>query len=63
MNRGGIVCWADIVGAKYICSRLDTWARAYGGFFKPCAFLEERAASGVRLVTSPVYCILESELQ
>ncbi|XP_024381161.1 glyoxysomal fatty acid beta-oxidation multifunctional protein MFP-a [Physcomitrium patens] len=47
--RGGIVCWADIVGAKYICSRLDTWARAYGGFFKPCAFLEERAASGVRL--------------
>jgi len=47
--RGGIVCWADIVGPKYIASRLNTWAKAYGDFFKPCAFLEERAASGVKL--------------
>jgi len=50
-GRGGIVCWADIVGPKYIASRLSTWARAYGDFFKPCAFLEERAASGVKLVS------------
>lgn len=47
--RGGIVCWADIIGPKYIASRLNTWTKAYGDFFKPCAFLEERAASGVKL--------------
>jgi hypothetical protein len=50
MCRGGIVCWADIIGPKYIASRLNTWTKAYGDFFKPCAFLEERAASGVKLV-------------
>ena len=50
MCRGGIVCWADIVGAKYIVSRLNTWTKAYGDFFKPCTFLEERAATGVKLV-------------
>ncbi|XP_024368113.1 peroxisomal fatty acid beta-oxidation multifunctional protein MFP2 [Physcomitrium patens] len=47
--RGGIVCWADIIGAKYIASRLNTWTKAHGDFFKPCAFLEERASSGVKL--------------
>lgn len=51
MCRGGIVFWADLVGPKYITSRLNAWATAYGDFFKPCAFLEERAASGVKLVT------------
>lgn len=50
-GRGGLVCWADMVGPKYIASRLNTWAKAYGDFFKPCTFLEERAASGVKLVS------------
>lgn len=62
MNRGGIVCWVDIVGVKYICLRLDIWVRVYGGFFKFCVFLEECVVSGVRLVIFLVYCILEFEL-
>ncbi|CAK9207782.1 unnamed protein product [Sphagnum troendelagicum] len=49
--RGGIVFWADLVGPKHIFARLNKWAQAYGDFFKPCAFLEERAASGVSLST------------
>ncbi|XP_011621903.1 peroxisomal fatty acid beta-oxidation multifunctional protein MFP2 [Amborella trichopoda] len=47
--RGGVVFWADSFGAKYICSRLAEWSRTYGGFFKPCAYLEERAAGGLSL--------------
>jgi len=47
--RGGVIFWADMVGAKYIASKLNQWAKTYNNFFKPCAFLEERAASGVRL--------------
>ncbi|CAI5459449.1 unnamed protein product [Closterium sp. Yama58-4] len=47
--RGGLVFWADLVGAKYIADRLTTWSQAYGGFFKPCNYLLERAARGVKL--------------
>lgn len=50
--RGGVIFWADMVGAKYIASKLNQWAKTYNNFFKPCAFLEERAASGVRLVSN-----------
>ena len=48
--RGGIMFWADSLGSKYICSRLEEWSTAYGEFFKPCAFLAERAAKGAPLV-------------
>ncbi|KAJ4841285.1 hypothetical protein Tsubulata_009570 [Turnera subulata] len=51
--RGGIMFWADSVGSKYIYSRLEEWSKAYGEFFKPCAFLTERAANGA-LLSSPV---------
>ncbi|XP_068661695.1 peroxisomal fatty acid beta-oxidation multifunctional protein MFP2 [Aristolochia californica] len=47
--RGGIMFWADSLGSKYICSRLEEWRKAYGDFFKPCAYLVERAARGVSL--------------
>ncbi|KAG6555757.1 hypothetical protein Mapa_002997 [Marchantia paleacea] len=47
--RGGIVHWADSVGIKYIVSKLQKWTELYGDFFKPCTFLVERAASGVKL--------------
>ncbi|XP_009623955.1 glyoxysomal fatty acid beta-oxidation multifunctional protein MFP-a-like isoform X1 [Nicotiana tomentosiformis] len=47
--RGGIIYWADTLGSKYICSRLDDWARMYGNFFNPCAYLADKAASGVPL--------------
>lgn len=50
--RGGVIFWADMVGAKYIASKLNQWSKTYNNFFKPCAFLEERAASGVRLVST-----------
>lgn len=42
--------WADNLGAKYICSKMETWANTYGDFFKPCAYLKERAAKGASLV-------------
>ncbi|CAK7333386.1 unnamed protein product [Dovyalis caffra] len=51
--RGGILFWADSLGSKYIYSRLEEWSKTYGEFFKPCAFLAERAAKGAPL-SSPV---------
>ncbi|KAH8495042.1 hypothetical protein H0E87_018285 [Populus deltoides] len=51
--RGGIMFWADSLGSKYIYSRLEEWSKTYGEFFKPCAFLAERAAKGAPL-SSPV---------
>lgn len=42
--------WADSLGSKYIHSKLDEWSKAYGDFFKPCAFLAERASKGAPLV-------------
>ncbi|KAH9765881.1 peroxisomal fatty acid beta-oxidation multifunctional protein MFP2 [Citrus sinensis] len=51
--RGGIMFWADSLGSKYIYSRLEEWSSLYGEFFKPCAFLAERAARGATL-SAPV---------
>lgn len=42
--------WADTVGGKYIANRLRNWSELYGDFFKPCPYLEDRAARGVKLV-------------
>ncbi|CAL5407188.1 unnamed protein product [Camellia sinensis] len=48
--RGGIMLWADSLGSKYICSKLEEWSNVYdGGFFKPCAYLVERATKGALL--------------
>ncbi|KAL6503365.1 hypothetical protein OROGR_025288 [Orobanche gracilis] len=47
--RGGIMFWADSLGSKYIYSRLEEWSNSYGGFFKPCSYLAERAAKGTPL--------------
>lgn len=47
--RGGVMFWADTVGSKYIYGRLEEWSKTYGGFFKPCAHLAERAAVGAPL--------------
>lgn len=47
--RGGLVFWADLLGAKYIVDRLSQWEKLYGGFFKPCNYLLDRAARGVKL--------------
>ncbi|KAJ8466195.1 hypothetical protein OPV22_028747 [Ensete ventricosum] len=47
--RGGIMFWADSLGANYICERLEAWSKMYGDFFKPCSYLTERAAKGIPL--------------
>ncbi|KAJ4850472.1 Altered inheritance of mitochondria protein 1 [Turnera subulata] len=47
--RGGIVFWADLVGAKHVYDSLKKWSQAYGGFYKPSRFLEERATRGLPL--------------
>ncbi|PIA64927.1 hypothetical protein AQUCO_00100411v1 [Aquilegia coerulea] len=51
--RGGIVFWGDSVGSVYIYSSLKKWSEAYGSFFKPSRFLEERATKGL-LLSDPV---------
>lgn len=52
--RGGLIFWADLVGAEYIVRRLNEWASAVepynlSGFFKPCLYLESAAARGTKL--------------
>lgn len=47
--RGGIVFWADTVGANRIYTSLKKWSEQYGNFYKPSRFLEERAAKGIPL--------------
>lgn len=51
--RGGIVFWADTVGANYVYTSLKKWSQLYGNFFKPSRFLEERATKGIPL-SAPV---------
>ncbi|EFN52227.1 hypothetical protein CHLNCDRAFT_59763 [Chlorella variabilis] len=52
--RGGLIFWADLVGADYICQRLAGWAKQFSGtalqgFFKPSAYLERCARQGTKL--------------
>ncbi|PHT40617.1 Glyoxysomal fatty acid beta-oxidation multifunctional protein MFP-a [Capsicum baccatum] len=49
-ETGGIMFWADTIGSEYIYSKLKSWYEAYGDFFKPSTFLEQRAAEGLPLV-------------
>lgn len=52
--------WADSIGSKYIYSKLEKWSSLYGEFFKPCAYLAERAAKGAPLVScETVNCATE----
>ncbi|KNA11657.1 hypothetical protein SOVF_133270 [Spinacia oleracea] len=51
--RGGILFWADMLGSKYIYSRLEKWSKQHGGFFKPCAYMAEKAAKGALLSSGP----------
>lgn len=53
-HRGGLIFWADLVGAAHIVRRLKEWANAFesaglAGFFAPCEYLEEVAAHGRKL--------------
>lgn len=52
--RGGVLFWADMLGSKYIYSRLEKWSKQYGGFFTPCAYMAEKAAKGAPLSSGPM---------
>ncbi|KAL2922932.1 Glyoxysomal fatty acid beta-oxidation multifunctional protein MFP-a, partial [Bienertia sinuspersici] len=52
--RGGVLFWADLLGSKYIYSKLEEWSNQYGGFFKPCAYMSEMAAKGAPLSSGPM---------
>ncbi|KAI9119211.1 hypothetical protein K1719_009886 [Acacia pycnantha] len=58
-HRGGIVFWADLLGANYVYTRLKKWSELYGNFYKPSRYLEERAMKGIPL-SSPVSSIPRS---
>ncbi|CAG9466886.1 unnamed protein product [Pedinophyceae sp. YPF-701] len=50
--RGGVIHWADSIGAAAIAAALQQWAEAYpetAGFWKPCDFLLRCARSGAKL--------------
>ncbi|XVF49168.1 hypothetical protein PTKIN_Ptkin03bG0246900 [Pterospermum kingtungense] len=51
--RGGILFWADTVGASHVYKTLKNLSELYGGFYKPSKFLEERAIRGIPL-SAPV---------
>lgn len=43
--RGGLLRWADTVGADTIATELDLYTRKYGPRFQTCAFLQQLAVS------------------
>jgi len=52
--RGGLIKWADLIGAKHVAARLEGWATQFqaaglSGFFKPCQYLADAAANGTSL--------------
>ncbi|KAG2485502.1 hypothetical protein HYH03_015775 [Edaphochlamys debaryana] len=55
--KGGLIFWADLVGAPRIVARLRQFAAMvppqHRGFFEPCAYLEEAARTGRKLSAGP----------
>ncbi|XVE77587.1 hypothetical protein DITRI_Ditri13aG0075500 [Diplodiscus trichospermus] len=49
--RGGIIFWADTLGSRYICSKLEKLSKTYGSFFNPCAYFAERVSKRTPLVS------------
>ena len=52
--QGGLIKWADLVGAKHVAARLEGWAKqfegaGFAGFFKPCQYLARAAREGTAL--------------
>ncbi|XAR58418.1 3-hydroxybutyryl-CoA epimerase [Bertholletia excelsa] len=41
--------WANNIGSRHICSKLEDWSMMYGEVFKPCAYLAERASKGTMI--------------
>lgn len=51
--RGGLIKWADTVGAPRIASRLTEWAKLYGPLFTPAPYLAQAAAQRTPLAAGP----------
>lgn len=47
--RGGVMKYADMVGAAEIASKLTEWGKEFGPMYEPCAWLLDRAGSGKSL--------------
>ena len=50
--RGGLIFWADLIGARYICEKLSAFAEMLpklASFFQPCPYLQECAGRGCTL--------------
>lgn len=51
--RGGLIFWGDLVGAAYIEKKLSQLAQQFGpklgGFFTPCEYLKQCAATGRKM--------------
>lgn len=50
--RGGVMFWADSLGAEYVFKRLEAWSKDYGEFFRPCEYLAARARQGASLIAT-----------
>ena len=48
--RGGVMKWADMLGAKYIYDKLSAWHEAHGPLYAPSELLASKAASGESLL-------------
>lgn len=58
IRRGGLIFWADLVGADKVVAKLDQLAAQFrgaglAGFFEPCDYLRQAAASGRKLSAGP----------
>jgi 3-hydroxyacyl-CoA dehydrogenase len=47
--RGGLMFWADTIGAPAILKQIEEWHERYGARWKPSALLREIASSGGNL--------------
>jgi enoyl-CoA hydratase/3-hydroxyacyl-CoA dehydrogenase len=47
--RGGVMKYADMVGAGAIVEKLNQWSKVFGPMYEPCSWLQQRAASGTSL--------------
>lgn len=52
--RGGLIKWADLIGAARVAERLNGWAAQFeaaglAGFFKPCNYLAKAAKNSTQL--------------
>lgn len=55
-HKGGIVFWADLIGAGYVFKKLMSFAEMFpeqAGFFKPSIYLEQCAKTSQTLEKGP----------